>query len=187
MQSRNREALETYRAVLEIDPKYARAHAYMGDVLLELHRYEEAVEFVNKALTLIEAAPSPTPDLPTAGLLHALLGDASWGLGRREAGDEHFRRALELDPHNMTTIEYVAAAHVRQKRYREALDLYRTLLEIDPERAATHADIGVSLYYLGRTEEAIRSLERALSLDPTLETARTNLEKIRKRVRESGE
>ena len=186
VQSRYREALEAYRAVLEIDPEYAPAHAYMGYVLLELHRYDEAAEFVSKARTLIEAGPALTPELPTAGLLHALLGRASWGLGRIEAGDEHFRRALELDPRNMKTIEYVAVAHIRQKRYREALDLYRTLLGIDPDRAATHADIGATLYYLGRTEEAIRSLRRALSLDPAQETARTNLEKIREAGRQKG-
>ena len=180
-QARYKEALVAYRALLEIDPKYAPAHAYMGDVLIELHRFAVAVESLNKALTLIESGPALPPGLPTAGLLHALLGRASWGLGRFEAGDEHFRRALQLDPRNMTTIEYVAVAHIRQKRYREALDLYRTLLEIDPERAATHTDIGATLYFLGHTEEAIRSLERALSLDPTLETARANLEKIRKK------
>ena len=181
------EALEAYRALLEIDPRDAQAHAYIGDVLLNLHRYSEAVKPLNKALILIKAAPSLTPDLPTAGLLHALLGKASWGLGRLEAGDEYFRRALELDPNNMVTIEYVAAAYFRQKRYQETLDLYRTLLEIDPDRAATHADIGATLHFLGRSEEAIRSLERALALDPTLETARTNLENMRKRVGQSGE
>ena len=187
VQSRYEEALEAYRAVIEIDPEHARAHAYMGDVLVRLHRYADAVESLNKALTLIKAAPSLRPNLPTAGLLHALLGKASWGLGRLEAGDEYFRRALELDPNNMVTIEYVAASHFRQKRYRQALDLFRTLLEIDPERAATHAHIGATLYFLGRTEEAIRSLERALSLDPTLEMARTNLKEMRKRVRQPGQ
>ena len=186
LQSRYEEALEAYRAVLEIDPSYAPAHAYMGYVLLQLHRYAEAIKPLNKALILIKAAPSLTSNLPTAGLLHALLGKASWGLGRLEAGDEYFRRALELDPHNMETIEYVAAAHFRQKRYQETLDLYRMLLEIDPDRAATHADIGATLHFLGRTDEAIRSLERALALDPALEAARTNLEEMRKRVRQSG-
>ena len=186
VQGRRKEALEAYRALLEIDPEYPLAHAYIGDILLQLHRYAEAVEPLSKALTLIKAAPSLRSDLPTAGSLHVLLGRALQGLGRTRAGEAHFRRALELDPRNMEALEYVAAAHFRQKRYREALDLYRTLLEIDPDRAATHADIGATLYFLGRTEEAIRNLERALSLDPTLETARTNLEEMRKRVRQSG-
>ena len=56
-----------------------------------------------------------------------------------------------------------------------------------PTRAATHADIGATLYYLDRTDEAIRSLERALALDPSLDSARTNLEKIRKRARKLEE
>ena len=74
-----------------------------------------------------------------------------------------------------------------EKRYRQALELYRTLLENHPDEAATHANIGVTLYYLDRTEEAVRSLERALALDPSLDSARTNLEKIRKRVRQLEE
>ena len=109
------------------------------------------------------------------------------GLGRLQAGEAHFRRALELDPHNMEALEYVAASHFRRKRYRKALHLYRTQLEIDPDKATTHANIGATLYYLGWSEEALQSLERALSLDPTLEMARTNLERMQKRVRESGE
>ena len=181
VQSRYEEALEAYRAVIEIDPNFARAHAYMGDVLVRLHRYADAVESLNKAQTLIKDAPSLRPNLPTAGLLHALLGQASWGLGRLQAGDEYFRRALELDPHNMVTIEYVAGAHFRRKRYREALELYRTLSEVDPDNASTHSNMGATLYHLGRTEEAIRSLERALSLDPNLQTARTNLKEMRKK------
>ena len=187
VQSRYQEALEAYRAVIEIDPEHARSHAYMGDVLVRLHRYADAVESLNKALTLIESALSLRPNLPTAGLLHALLGKAWWGLGRLQAGDEHFRRALELDPHNRVTIEYVAVAHFRRKRYRQALDLFRTQLEIDPARAATHAHMGATLFYLGRAEEAIRSLKRALALDTALETARSNLEEMRKRVRKLEE
>ena len=181
VQSRHEEALEAYRAVLEIDPRHIPAHAYMGYMLLQLHRHAEAIEPVNKALALLKATPSLTSNLPTSGLLHALLGKASWGLDRIEEGDAYFRRALELDPHNLETIEYVAAAHFRQKRYQEALDLYRKLLEFNPDRAATHTDIGATLHYLGRSDEAIRSLERALSLDPTLETAKRNLEAMLKR------
>ena len=109
------------------------------------------------------------------------------GWGEPEAGEAHFRRALELDPRNMEALEYVAASHFRRKRYRQALHLYRTQLEIDPDKATTHANIGAALYYLDRSEEAIRSLERALSLDPTLEMARTNLERMQKTVRQAGE
>jgi len=186
-QERHEEALEAYRALLEIDSNYALAHVYIGDILVELHRYAEAVEPLSKALTLINSARSLTPDLPTPGFVHELLGTAMRELGRPQAAEAHLRRALQLNPRNMEELDQAARSHFRAKRYRQALELYRTLLEKNPDEASTHADIGATLYYLDRTEEAIRSLERALALDPSLEAARTNLEKIRKRIRQMGE
>ncbi|MYC80838.1 MAG: tetratricopeptide repeat protein [Acidobacteria bacterium] len=179
-QGRYEEALEGYRAVLEIAPNYPLAYAFMGHILVQLHRYDEAVEPLSKALTLVKAAPSLTPDLPTAESIHLLLGKALQGLGRTQAGVAHFRQVLQLDSHNMEALEHVAASEFRRKRYRQALDLYRRQLEIDPDKATTHANIGAALYFLDRAEEAIRSLERALALDPTLETARENLAAMRK-------
>jgi len=180
VQGRREEALEEYRALLEIDPWYALAHAYVGDLLVQLQRHEEAVEPLSMALRLIKAAPSETPDLPTAHSIHVLLGTALRELGRTRPAEAHFRQALQLDPRNIQALEQVAAADFRRKRYRQALDLYRRQLEIEPDKASTHANIGAALFYLDRTEEAIRSLERALELDPTLETARENLEQMRK-------
>ena len=187
VQGRHQEALEAYRAMIEIDSNYAQAHAYIGDILVQLHRYAEAVEPLRKALTLINAAPSLTADLPTPGFVHELLGTALRELGRPQAGEAHFRRALQLKPRDLDELEQLARSHFSGKRYRQALELYRTLLENHPDEAATHADIGATLYYLDRTDEAIRSLERALALDPSLDSARTNLEKIRKRVRKLEE
>ena len=187
MQGHREEALEAYRTLLEIDSNYAPTYAYIGDLLIQLHRYAEAVEPLSKALTLINAAPSLTADMPTPGFVHELLGTALRELGRPQAGEAHFRRALQLKPRDMDELEQLARSHFRGKRYRQALELYRTLLENHPDEAATHANIGVTLYYLDRTEEAVRSLERALVLDPSLDSARTNLEKIRKRVRQLEE
>ena len=186
-QARREEALEVYRALLEIDPRYALAHAFMGDILLQLHRYGEAVESLSQALSLVRAAPSLGPDLPTAESLHVLLGKALRELGRTRVAEAHFRRALALDPYNMDALEHVAASHFGRKRYRKALELYRRQLEINASKASTHANIGAALFYLDRAEEAIRSLERALELDPTLETARSNLEQMRKAVGTAGE
>ncbi len=187
MQGRREEALDAYRALLEIYPNYALAYAYVGRVLVQLQQYEEAVNPLSKALAMTRAASSVTAELPKPVSVHVLLGTALRELGRTRAAEDHFRQALQLDPRNREALDQVAAAHFRRKRFQEALDLYRTLLEIAPDAASAHADIGVTLYYLDRTEEAIRSLERALALDPSLETARNNLEEIRKRIRQPEE
>ena len=94
------------------------------------------------------------------------------------------RRALELEPRHREALKYLAGSYFKQKRHQEALDLYRTLLEVDPKDANTHFNIGASLYYLGQSEAALRSFKRALSLDPTLEQARTGLEELHKTLQQ---
>ena len=73
-----------------------------------------------------------------------------------------------------------------QQWYEEARDLYRRMLEIDSGDAQTHTNLGAALYQLGRLEEALRSIERALALDPSLESARVGLEQVRKILRQGG-
>ena len=169
-------------------PTYALAHAYIGDILVQLHRYKEAIKPLRKALRLIKAAPSVTPDLPTPESVHVLLGTAFRELGRTRAGAAHFRQALQLNPRNRDALEQVAASYFRRKHYRKALELYRRQLEIDPDKAATHANIGAALSLPGTDrKKQSGAWERALSLDPTLEMARTNLERMQKTVRQPGQ
>ena len=170
-QQRYEESLAAYRAVLELDPEYALAHAGMGDALFRLERYEEALQSVAQAASL-------QPELPMAGSLHRLMGRAALELGRPEAGD-HFERAVQLDPQDAEALDHLAMLRFGQQRYEAALGRYRSLLEINPDNAQTHSNLGATLYYLGRAEEALRSFEHALSLDPALETARAGRDQLR--------
>ena len=108
------------------------------------------------------------------------MGRAALELGRSDEAAHHFERALQLDPRNAEVLDYLALVRFRQERYETALDLYRRLVEVSPDNAQAHANMGAALYYLGRFDEAARSFEHALALHPRLETARSGLEGIRK-------
>ena len=172
-------ALEAYRAVLALDPEFAMAHAGMGVALFRLERYEEAIESLDRSLSLHSIPPTATARL-------VLMGRAAQALGRLDAAVAHYERAVEIDPRNPDALDHLAAARFEHTRYQEALDLYRTLREVRPDDAQVHAKIGVVLHSLGRPAEALRNFERALSLDPSLEMARTGLEEARKILRQRG-
>ena len=165
---RHEEALPYYRAALAIDAGYGPAYAGMGDALYRLQRYEEALEWLHAALAL-------QPDPPQAGLLLRLLGRAALALGRPEAAALHYERAVALDPRDAVAVDLLAMVRFGQQRYATALDLYRTLVELRPGSAQAHSNLGVTLFYLGRGDEAIRNFEQALSL----ETPRAALEQLR--------
>jgi tetratricopeptide (TPR) repeat protein len=52
------------------------------------------------------------------------------------------------------------------------LECFDKVLEIDAKYAFAWSNKGVSLLILCRYEEALRSFEKALEIDPNLETAR---------------
>ena len=172
-QRRFAEALARYREALAIAPDYVRALAGMGEALLLLERYAEALAALERALAL---EPEPAP----SGLLHQLMGRAALGLGHPPAAAEHLEGALELNPRDAVALDYLALIRFQQQRYAAALELYRRAVELNPDNAQTHANIGAALYYLERIDEAVRSLEHALSLDPTLKMARDARDGIRK-------
>ena len=172
-QGRYEDAIDAFRAVLEIDAENALAYAGMGDALFRMRRYEDALAALTRALSL-------QPDLPVAGALHRLMGRSEQELGRPDEALPHYERALQIDPADARAIELLARLQFVRERYLESFALFQALVEIVPDNAEVHANLGATLYHLGRVEDAVRSFEHALSLDPTLETVRTTLEQLRR-------
>ena len=165
IQGRYGEAVASYRAALEIDAEFAPAHAGLGIALFQWERYDESIGALELALAL-------QPDLPVAGSSpYVFLGRAAQKLGREDAA-EYFARAIQRDPHDYEALDHLALMRFGQQQYEEARALYRTMVEINPDSAVTHSNLGATLYYLGRFEEALESIDHALSLDPDLEIAR---------------
>ena len=108
-------------------------------------------------------------------------------MGDALAAAEQYERALRIEPRNQEALDHLAMARFGQRRYEDALALYRTLLEIDPDNALTHSNAGAALLHLGRPQEALQSIERALALDPDLETARIGLAEVRKLLNQPGQ
>ncbi len=170
-QGRYEEAVEAYGEALEMDGEFALAHAGLGETLYHLGRHEESLAALRRALTL-------DPALPMAPTLHRLMGRSAQALGRPDAA-EFYELTLAADPRDTEALNLLAVARFGEERFEDALALYRTLLEIVPEDAQTHTNLGATLFHLDRLEEAARSFERAAALDPSAETPRAYLEEVR--------
>ena len=167
--SRLDEAEHHLRRAVEIDPNHRDAHYSAGMALSGLDRIDEAERHYLRA---VEIDPSHFQALTNLGAM--LISN-----GRFADAERHLRRALGINPHDSKALHNLALAQLRQKHYAEALALYRRVVERMPRNARAFADMGIALYYLGRVEEALKNLDRALSLDPTLKDARANRDAIR--------
>lgn len=68
----------------------------------------------------------------------------------------------------------------------KAEENYRHVLELDPRKREALKYLA-TLYSLGQPEATLRSFKRALTLNPTLQVARSGFEKVRKTLQQSGE
>ena len=161
-----RDDVTLFNHVISLNPKARNAHRNLSIGLNKAGRLEEA----------LAAAKIASEQRPDEARSYSLLARILEDLQRLEEAEENYHRVLELNPRNREALKYLATSYFNRKSYREALDLYRKLAEVEPDNAKTHSNIGATLYSLGQSEAAIGHFQHALSLDPTLELARTGLE-----------
>ena len=64
---------------------------------------------------------------------------------------------------------------MKTERYDDAVGAYQKALEIEPNNAVAHNDLGSAYLKLEKYEDAVSSYKKAIELDPYNETAHYNL------------
>jgi len=101
-------------------------------------------------------------DLATAALA---LGD----VGRAQNASERLIALASEDPAGYTLRGYVAE---RKGNFDDAIAWHRSACERGPRNAEAHIALGMALAHAGRKSEAMKMLEKALSLDPSSDLAK---------------
>ena len=153
------ESLQWYRAASEADPDQPQPYAGLGDSLFQLKRYGEAVEALERAVSL-------HPPESMAGSIHRHLGLSLQALERLEEAVPHFERAIAIDPEDEESVDRLGTMYFAQKRYAQMLELYQGRVDAGRVDARVHTNMGTALLFLGRFEEALHSFELALALEP---------------------
>ncbi len=194
------EAVRSYRAALDADPGWIRAH-------LGLSRALAGEDLVTSGAAL-EKAGSLAPSHPDVWLLTAerrLVADDKPGTraaldtvaaarpntpdewawraalahaeGDEAAVEAGLRRAFDLNPLFADGYRVVGAQAARAYRFDEAAAYARRAVDLNDEDAGAHADLGLYLMRTGDEATARVALERAFRLDP-FDTVTFNLLKL---------
>lgn len=70
-------------------------------------------------------------------------------------------------PQDPIEISRRANEYFANKQYARAADLYEKLLTMDPGNVDTLNNLGLTLHYIGRSEEALQRLNEGVTVDPT--------------------
>lgn len=180
-----RDAVAEFRAALAIDPDFHEARAGLAEALL--HAFDSETASVELAELERRAPNSPlVPKLraqiavvagdQAEGVRQMLLsaeldplnpepliaaGNMELRAGNVEAGMQHLRGALEIDPGYSAALNILAVTLLEQQRNEEAAAIYRQWLEFDPDHAVARVSLAMVLDAGGEYEEAAEQFQLA--------------------------
>lgn len=147
------------------------AYYEKGIELLNLWKYDEAIECFNKALK-IEPADHNILNLKGAALMN---------LERAKEAIECFDKALEIDPNIENILNNKGLALSDIGKHDEAIQCYDKAVEINPNYEKAYYNKGLELDLLGKLDDALKLYDKAVELKPNYEKAliRKGLTQIR--------
>ncbi len=150
-------AVKQFTDAIQINPSNEVAFIGRGRVRLAQADYDQAISDFNEALKL---NPNNTD---------ALLGRGNANLGKKalDAGLEDFSRVLNQTK-SAEAYYNRGRIHEYKNDFKQALEDYRSAIQISPEDPKPLVGIGNIYLQQGDTERAIGSFSQALALDPNL-------------------
>lgn len=142
---------------LNADPHLIEGYVLLAGMSIEEEDYEKAEEHITKGLEVAEElGDSPLELYTLRASLDLLQGN----------NDSHWtRKALEHNPTYGKIYADQAHFYVISRRYREATELLRKAIAVDPELWSAHADLGVNLMRQGADKEGRKHFEMAYQGD----------------------
>src|SRR6267378_3096668 len=161
---RTDEARAEYERTIAIDAKMSEAYLNLGTLLLDKEEDAAAVAPLRKAVELLPAQSHPR-------YLLAVALDRS---GDRAGAAESFEALLHLDPNDITAIDYLGWAALRDGKRGEAETRFRRAVEVQPKEPEGRRGLAESLD-AQKKPEAAGAYRDYLDLMPNDSAARARL------------
>jgi tetratricopeptide (TPR) repeat protein len=155
----NDDATRSFERAIELDPRFAPALAYLGTTYAERGQYAEAIPFYERALAIDDEL----------AIVHYLLADAMLKAVSPDTArvERHLTRAIALDTSYAPSRLALAKLHLRNNRLNEAVTELERVVQINPNLAEAHYQLGRTLMRLRRTTEAQTALATFRRLSET--------------------
>ena len=143
------------RDLLKDDPENDSAVEQLTQLLLDQNKAEEAISLLNG---MIDRSPSPT--------LYDHLGDAYTQTHDFPKAEAAYRKAVDLDPSELSHLRGLAQTLLSEEKYTEALSAYQKLSDMLPDDADTYLRIAQIYRELHQLDKAEENLVKARQYAP---------------------
>jgi eukaryotic-like serine/threonine-protein kinase len=167
--------IEYFGKAIQRDQDYALAYAGLADcyLLLNVYNVTSADDSYPKAEAASRKALSINESLAEA---HTALGFVTYRYHLKWAeAEEHFKKAIALNPNYATAHQWYASYLAATGRLNEAVVEAKTAHDLEPFSLTIYSDYIRSLYYAGRLDEARKESLKLMETDPSFARAHYEL------------
>ncbi len=165
-------AIRSYRAAIELQPGFVRAHNNLGNIYALREDYDEAIKYYRFVIRL----------QPNVVQARNNLGNAFFRQGKVEEALKEFKEALRIRPDLVEAQNNLGVCFLRLGRIDDAIEHYRKAIEYKPSNVASHVNLAKALVQQERYEEAYRHVETALKLQPGFPQAARIMEALKRKM-----
>ena len=153
------EADRQARLAIKQDANNIGAYNNLGLVYLDQGKLELAQFVYQRAIMAVPGADADPR-------IHANLGRVFLEQDKRPDARVELDKALAIDPSLVTAMVALSDFHLENRDWQSTATLLEQARELDPDDPAIRQNLGIAYRGLGRNDEAERSYQKALDLDP---------------------
>jgi tetratricopeptide (TPR) repeat protein len=140
----NAQATEAYKRATQLQPDFLDAYFHVGALYRKAGNFQDALRAFKQTARLRPGDAEP----------YYMMGLVATDLQREQEAIDQFKQAVAADSKNYHAYKGLGIAYATLNNFKEAEKAQRKCLEINADFADARNDLGASLMYLGRREEA---------------------------------
>jgi serine/threonine-protein kinase len=181
---RDADAAEQFKHVVALAPDSFSGYSNLGAVYVTQGRYQEAIDTLERSIEIQPSAPAWTN-----------LGAAHFYQGEYPEAARSYERAAEMTPNEYVIFGNLGEAYQQiegkreesRKNYRQALQLAKQWLQVNPKDGGARLDAAVYAAMLGQEKEADAYRKSGLGMSPHNPEARLRSALVLAQLHKDGE
>jgi TolB-like protein/Tfp pilus assembly protein PilF len=137
-----------FKRAIELNPSYATAHQWYGELLSKLGRHDEAVAEIKQAQQID----------PLSLIINTMYGYTLVLSGQDDLALDQLRKTLEIDPNFAHAHWELGIAYVREGEFAKAIPEFQTATTLSPDINQYKAGLGHAYGRAGKNAEARKLL-----------------------------
>ncbi len=153
------EAVSEAKSALKVNSKAIEVYNQLALVYIDTGQTDLAKFMCYKAMEAVEGADQNAQLQSNFGQIYLKDGYPGDAIAA-------FRKALEIDPNQLSSLQFLAGYYLDNRNYSDAIPLLERIVGLLPEAGGARTNLGIAYRGDGRFEDAIKAYNEALRLDP---------------------